>query len=256
MPTWSATQYLKFGDERTRPSRDLAGQIQVARPARIIDLGCGPGNSTEVLAQRWPEAQLTGLDNSARMIEAARLAKPRYRWVEADIAGWAVDGSSETFDVVFSNAALQWLPDHALLLPALLRRVAAGGALAFQMPAHNSPAHLLMRNLAASRGLNVADWYCHEPAFYYDVLSPSAERVDIWETEYVHVMDDAQGIVEWYRGTGLRPFLDALATDSERDRFTDEFLEGVREAYPKRTNGKVLFPFRRVFAIANIRAGG
>src|SRR5450432_2184634 len=232
MPTWNATQYLKFGDERTRPSRDLAARIDVVQPARVIDLGCGPGNSTDVLVQRWPGAEITGLDNSARMIEAARAAHQSahkaahqaahptrsspLRWVAADIAEWAAPEGGETsdgvFGVVFSNAALQWLPDHASLLPRLMRRVAPGGALAFQMPAPDSPAHRIMRALAAAIGLRVADWHCHEPAFYYDVLTPCAARVDLWETEYVHVMADAEAIVEWYRGTGLRPFLDALGT--------------------------------------------
>ena len=250
MSTWCAAQYLKFAEERTRPSRDLASRIDVSRPMSIIDLGCGPGNSTEVLAQRWPDAQVTGLDNSTKMIEAARSAHPEYRWVEADIAGWSANGAGERFDIVFSNAALQWLPDHAFLLPALLQRVGPGGAFAFQMPAHGSPAHRLMQTLARSRSLQVADWHCHEPAFYYDVLSLSAARVDLWETEYVHVMDDAEGIVEWYRGTGLRPYLGALPTESERERFLAEFLDGVRKTYPKQIDGKVLFPFRRLFAIA------
>jgi trans-aconitate 2-methyltransferase len=258
MPTWNATQYLKFGDERTRPSRDLAARIEVAQPARVVDLGCGPGNSTEVLAQRWPNAEIIGLDNSAAMIESARAAHQAppatrstpLRWLTADIAEWAAAEGGETFDVVFSNAALQWLPDHASLLPRLMRRVAPGGALAFQMPAHNSPAHRIMRAMAAEIALRVADWHCHEPAFYYDVLAACARRVDLWETEYVHVMADAKAIVEWYRGSGLRPFLDALGTAAERDRFAAEFLEGVKEAYPKRADGRVLFPFRRVFAVA------
>jgi trans-aconitate 2-methyltransferase len=262
MPTWNATQYLKFGDERTRPSRDLAGRIEVAQPARVIDLGCGPGNSTEVLAERWPDAEITGLDNSARMIESARTAHQAshptrstpLRWVAADIAAWATAEAGETFDVVFSNAALHWLPDHASLLPRLMRRVAPGGALAFQMPAHDAPAHHLMRGIArtmaAAFAWRVDDWHSHEPPFYYDVLAACARRVDLWQTEYVHVMADAEAIVEWYRGTGLRPFLDALGTDAERERFTGEFLEGLRDAYPKRADGRVLFPFRRVFAIA------
>jgi trans-aconitate 2-methyltransferase len=254
MPTWNAAQYLKFGGERTRPSRDLAARIEVAQPARVIDLGCGPGNSTEVLAQRWPGAAITGLDNSAKMIEAAWAAHPQYRFVAADIAQWAAAEGGETFDVVFSNAALQWVPDHASLLPRLMARVAPGGALAFQMPGHDSPAHRLMRSLANAIGLRVVDWHTHEPSFYYDVLAPgvtqTAARVDLWETEYLHVMADAEAIVEWYRGSGLRPFLDALGTGAEREQFEADFLDGLRKAYPKRPDQRVLFPFRRVFAIA------
>jgi len=249
MAAWSSAQYLKFAEERTRPSRDLAGRIEVARPARLIDLGCGPGNSTDVLAERWPGAEITGLDNSPAMIEAARAAHPARRWAAADIAQWAAGEDGETFDVVFSNAALQWLPDHAALLPRLLRRTRPGGALAFQMPSYDAPAHRLMRSLAVAFGLHVADWHSHDPGFYYDVLVPHCVRVDLWETEYQHVLAGAEGIVEWYRGTGLRPFLDALGTETERERFTGEFLQGVRDTYPKRADGRVLFPFRRVFGI-------
>jgi trans-aconitate 2-methyltransferase len=262
MPNWSATQYLKFGDERTRPSRDLAARIEGVNVRRVVDLGCGPGNSTAVLAERWPHAELTGLDNSPRMIEAARLAYPGWRWVESDIGQWAqgaqgaADGT-ERFDVIFSNAALHWVPDHAVLLPQLMARVAPGGVLAFQMPARDSPAHRLMRTMAASDlwrdslpAGRVVQWHSHQPAFYYDVLAPHASRLDLWETEYVHVMDDAAAIVEWYRGTGLRPYLDALNTEAERERFAGQYLEGILELYPRRADGRVLFPFRRVFAIA------
>jgi len=257
MPTWSATQYLKFGDERTRPSRDLAARIEVAKVRRVIDLGCGPGNSTEILAERWPDADITGLDNSPRMIEAARLAYPGWRWVERDIGQWASEGGPG-FDVVFSNAALQWVPDHAVLLPQLMAMVAPGGALAFQMPAQDSLAHRLMRTMAASElwrdslpAGRVVEWHSHQPDFYYDVLAPYASRVDLWETEYVHVMADAEAIVEWYRGSGLRPYLDALNTEAERERFAGQYLEGIRELYPRRGNGRVLFPFRRLFAIVS-----
>jgi trans-aconitate 2-methyltransferase len=260
MPNWSATQYLKFGDERTRPSRDLAARIEGVNVRRVVDLGCGPGNSTAVLAERWPHAEITGLDNSPRMIEAARLAYPGWRCVESDIGQWArgASGGGERFDVIFSNAALQWVPDHAVLLPQLMAMVAPGGALAFQIPAQDSPAHRLMRTMAGSDlwrdslpAGRVVEWHSHQPAFYYDVLAPHASRLDLWETEYVHVMDDAAAIVEWYRGTGLRPYLDALNTEAERERFAGQYLEGIPELYPRRGNGRVLFPFRRVFMIAS-----
>jgi trans-aconitate 2-methyltransferase len=260
MPTWSSTQYLKFGDERTRPSRDLAARIEAANVRRVIDLGCGPGNSTEVLAERWPDAEITGLDNSPRMIEAARLGYPGWRWVESDIGQWArgASGGGERFDVVFSNAALHWVPNHAVLLPQLMAMVAPGGALAFQIPAQDSPAHRLMRTMAASElwrhslaAGRVLEWHSHRPDFYYDVLAPCASRVDLWETEYVHVMADAEAIVEWYRGSGLRPYLDALNSEAERERFAGQYLEGIRELYPRRVDGRVLFPFRRVFAVVS-----
>jgi len=249
MPSWSPAQYLKFGDERTRPCRELAARVELAAPRQIVDLGCGPGNSTGVLAQRWPDAAITGLDNSPRMIEAARAERPALRWVAEDIGEWA-RANGDIFDLVFSNAALQWLPDHGSLLPQLMERVASRGALAFQMPAHDSPAHDLMRRMAAARQLQVNEWHSHDAAFYYDTLAPRSARVDVWTTEYQHVLPNAEGIVEWYRGTGLRPYLEALATGAERSQFEAELLAGLRALYPERADGRVLFPFRRIFAVA------
>ena len=263
MPSWNPGQYLKFAGERSRPCCDLAAQVYVPDAKRIIDLGCGPGNSTEVVARRWPNAEIIGFDSSAQMIESARNSQPGKRWVVGDISQWAAGASSEPaledpFDLVFSNAALQWVPDHAELLPRLLARLNPGGALAIQVPGNfDSPAHELMREIAISptwyRSFppgKVREWHVHDLPFYYDVLAPTAERVDFWETEYLHVMDNAEAIVEWYKGSGLRPFLDALATDEDRARFTAEYLDGITGMYAARDNGKVLFPFRRLFLIA------
>ncbi|HEY6330437.1 MAG TPA: methyltransferase domain-containing protein, partial [Blastocatellia bacterium] len=221
MPTWNPDQYLKFADERNRPCNDLAAQIRISNPGRIIDLGCGPGNSTAILAERWPDAVIVGLDSSASMIEAARAAYPEREWVVGNISGWAAagpGGSEESvaeglFDAVFSNAALQWVPDHAVLMPRLLNRVAQGGVLAIQMPANfDAPAHQAMRDIASSPrwsgsypGGRVKEWHVHNPEFYYDVMAPHASRIDFWRTEYIHVMAGAEDIVEWYKGTGLRP---------------------------------------------------
>ncbi len=252
MPTWNASQYLKFADERTQPCRDLAARVPLIRPRSIIDLGCGPGNSTQVLAERWPAAELSGLDNSAEMIAQARASYPDRHWTRANIAEWAKGG--ERYDVVFSNAALQWLPDHRNLFPSLMDRVAPGGALAVQMPGNwDAPAHVLMRNVAAQWAgtKEVREWFTHDLGFYYDVLAPHSARVDLWATEYIHVMDCAEGIVEWYKGTGLRPFLDALPAPADRDRFLATYLDAIREAYPPHDDGRVLFPFRRVFMVAS-----
>src|SRR5262249_37352599 len=158
-------------------------------------------------------------------------------------------------DVVFSNAALQWVPDHAALFPRLLEQVASGGALASQVPANlHAPAHRLMRELAAStewRGEfpagGVREWHVQEPGFYFDALAPHAALVDLWGTDYIQVMPSAEAIVDWYRGTGLRPFLDALATEADRQQFSADYLAAIREAYPSQQNGQVLFPFRRLF---------
>ena len=256
MPTWNPAQYLKFAEERTRPCRDLVGSIALDAPRRAIDLGCGPGNSTQVLAGRWPDADLTGLDTSAEMLEAARRAQPGRRWVQDDVARWAADGGDGAFDLVFSNCTLQWVPEHAVVYPQLLARVAAGGALAVQIPSPGV-SRRIEREMAASAAWRrwfpagrLATWHAHEPPFYYDLLAPRAARVDLWETEYFHVMPDADAIVEWYQGTGLRPYLEAIGDPADRERFLEEYREGIRAAYPQRSDGRVLFPFRRIFAIA------
>lgn len=254
MPTWDANLYLRFANERTQPSLDLIARINVANPQRIIDLGCGPGNSTAMLRGRWPEADITGLDNSTEMIAAASKSYPQEKWILADIASWVAD---EPHDIVFSNAALHWLPDHAVLFPRLLGQVADGGALAVQMPAHYAlPIHQIALEVA-----NDPEWRHRmdeainaitkeSPSFYYEVLQPVASHVDIWETLYYHIMESPQAIVDWFRGTGLRPFLEALETDAQRQRFEQMMLEGFTQAYPRQKDERVLFPFRRLFLVA------
>ena len=257
MPSWNADPYLKFAEERTQPSRDLLARIAVAAPRSVIDLGCGPGNSTALLAERWPNAAITGLDSSPAMIRAAERDYPASRWIIEDIAAWA-DRVENIFDIIFSNAALHWLPDHARLYPALLGHLAPGGVLAVQVPMNlDAPAHLAIRDLARTPAWasllppeGVREWHVHHPGFYYDLLSPLASRLDLWETEYTHVMQDAAAIAEWYKGTGLRPFLDALPTDTDRDNFLADYVDRVADAYPAQPDGRVLFPFRRFFLIA------
>jgi trans-aconitate 2-methyltransferase len=249
MPTWNADQYLKFGEDRIRPCHDLLNRIASQGVRRIVDLGCGPGNSTAVAAARWPAAEIAGLDNSSAMIDVARKDQPHRRWIFEDISSW-VSNAQDRFDLVFSNAALQWVPDHAALFPRLLDRVDAGGALAVQIPADfNALPHRLMRELSPA-GIQAKEWYSHEPSFYYDVLSGQAKSVDIWETIYQHVLANADDIVEWYKGSGLRPFLEAMPGETERDRFMTEYRTKIRDAYPSRADGKVLFPFRRLFIVA------
>ena len=266
MSGWNPNQYLKFAEERTEPCRDLAARIAVADVQRVIDLGCGPGNSTAVLRDRWPDAELTGLDNSSEMIERARRDHPLQRWIAGGISEWAAanwaaanDGANDgQFDVVFSNAALQWVDDHASLYPRLLSRVAPGGALAIQIPGNiDALPHRLMREVAATPAWRrrfppekVREWRHREMEFYYDVLAPAAARLDLWATEYLHILPDAEAIVEWYRGTGLRPFMEVLETDADRQRFAADYLESLRPHYTPRAAGGVLFPFRRIFLIA------
>jgi trans-aconitate 2-methyltransferase len=259
MPIWNPEQYLQFDEERSRPCRDLVARIDLPAPRSVIDLGCGPGNSTAVLAARWPDAAITGLDSSPEMIAAARERSPERQWIRGEIGHWArVPGPG--FDLVFSNAALQWVREQDAVFPGLLRRVRPGGALAVQMPSKwDSPAHRIMRELAASpvwahrmARAHEADWRTETAGYYYDVLAPLASRIDLWETEYLHVMDTVQDIVEWYRGTGLRPFLEALASEAERSAFIEEFTDRIRPHYLPRKNSKVLFPFRRMFLVAYV----
>jgi trans-aconitate 2-methyltransferase len=249
---WNPTQYLQFGDERTQPCRDLAHGVHLAKPGTIVDLGCGPGNSTEVLRKRWPEAQLTGLDNSREMLAKAQASNLAARWVFADIGEWAKE--TETFDLVFSNAALHWLLGHETLFPRLLERCT--GALAVQMPANTEgPAYRLIREMASSPAWNgalgsVPLWQAREVSFYYDLLAPRAAHLDLWTTQYIHVLPDAEAIVEWYKGSGLRPYLDSLPTEADRRRFLAQYLDGVRQDFKPQADGRVLFPFQRVFLIA------
>jgi trans-aconitate 2-methyltransferase len=254
MPSWSPTQYLKFEEERTRPCRDLVARIGLENPQRVIDLGCGPGNSTAVLAQRWPHATITGIDFSEEMILAAREKYPQGKWEQGDVAQWI---ATDPVDLVFSNAALQWVSDHGVVVPHLSRQVGRGGALAWQVPANgDAAAHHLMRELAASESWRrhftepVREWFVHDLSFYYDLLAPITARLDLWSTKYLHVMESPAAIVEWYRGTGLRPFLDRIADDSERERFLSDYLREIEQAYPQRSDGRVLFPFLRQFVIA------
>lgn len=254
MPTWDANVYLQFAGERAQPALDLIARIRLPDPARIMDLGCGPGNSAAMLRARWPGADITGLDSSAEMIAAATQAYPEGQWILEDAASWTAE---TPFDLVFSNAALQWLPDHARLFPHLLAQVAPGGAFAVQMPAHfQSSMHQVILEVAED-----ASWRSRmdaprnaltreSPAFYYDLLQPLASRLDLWETEYYHVLDGPQSIVEWFRGTGLRSYLEALETEEQRQRFEQRVLEGYTRAYPRQGDGRILFPFRRLFLIA------
>ena len=253
MPTWDATLYLRFEQERIQPAIDLAARIGLDSPSQIVDLGCGPGSSTAVLARRWPRAVLTGIDSSQTMLAAARRDYPHWDWVATDISTWE---AHPPVDLVFSNAALQWVPDHARQFKRLLDQVAPGGAFAAQVPESHAPAHDLMRELAASERWRNAftspprTWHSHSSEFYYDVLSSHAAHVELWRTEYLHVLDSPDGVVEWYRGSGLRPWLDALPNDDERQRFLADYRRLLKPHFLPRTDGRVLFPFPRLFIVA------
>jgi len=256
MPAWDPNLYLKYANERARPAADLIAQIHLEAPRQIIDLGCGPGNSTEQLRTRWPQAALTGIDNSPEMLAEAKAKHPDWQWVLGDIESWKPEPE---VDLIFSNAAFHWVPGHATLFRSLMGGVAEGGALAAQMPNNfHSAAHGVIQEVAASgdprwsKELASAPgtFTVQPPAFYYDVLRKHARRVDIWETEYQHVMDGPKAIFDWIRSTGMRPYLDRLADNEQRQLFEEMCLEGFQEAYPPNDQGKSLFPFRRMFIIA------
>jgi trans-aconitate 2-methyltransferase len=254
MPRWDSDKYLKFANERTQPAIDLLARVAVDTPRTVADLGCGPGNSTALPHERWPAAAIVGVESSPEMLNAARSAHPDWTWQLGDIATWTPPAPC---DVVFSNAALQWVPDHARVVPHLMAQVAPGGALAAQIPAHvNSPVHQAMlavardpawrdRMHAATTAITV-----ETPSVYYDMLQPLASRIDLWVTEYQHILDGPAAVIDWMGGTGLRPFLQALADDAERSRFEAMLLSAVTSGYPRQADGRVLFPFRRLFVVA------
>jgi trans-aconitate 2-methyltransferase len=251
--TWNPEQYLSFADHRTRPAIDLLGRIALKSPARVADLGCGPGNSTALLVESWPGAAVTGVDSSAAMLATARTSGIRASWLQADLADWT---PALPFDLLFSNAALHWLPDHAQLLPRLFAQVAPGGVLAVQMPRNfGAPSHALLLELAAAEpwaGRLEAALLREpvaSPAWYYDLLAPSAPGLDIWETEYLHVLDGDDPVLAWNRGTVLRPVRAALKPD-ELAAFEADYARRLRAAYPRRSDGRTLFPFRRLFIVA------
>ena len=254
MTSWDPSNYLRFGEKRTRPAVDLASRIALDAPTTVIDLGCGPGNSTQVLRQRWPGARVCGLDSSPEMIASAKQSHPDQEWILAGIEDWS---AGTPYDVVFSNAALQWVCDHVSLTRRLFSQVAPGGVLAFQIPSSAySPVRSLIHEIAQDEAWGSrmdearAALTMEEPHFYYDALAPQADSVDIWETEYYHVMESPFAIVEWMSSTGLRPFLNALDSDEEKQHFVALLTEHATEAYPMRSDGRVLFPFRRTFVIA------
>ncbi len=249
MPTWNPGLYLKFGAERTRPSLDLCARVP-GSPRRILDLGCGPGNSTAVLRGRWPGAELAGLDSSPEMVAQARAGHPGGTWILADATRWRPE---RPYDLVFSNAVLQWLPDHARLIPGLMDWIAPGGCLAVQMPAAGTVLRETMADVAGSarwrQALAGAEGALnfHPAPFYYDLLAP---RVDLWETVYYHSMASHQALVEWYEGTGMRPFLERLPDEAARAAFKADVLEAVRGVFAPAADGRVVMPFRRLFFVA------
>jgi trans-aconitate 2-methyltransferase len=250
---WDTALYLKFEDERTQPARDLLARVRGAA-RRIIDLGCGPGTSTQLLAARYPDAHILGIDNSEQMLAAARVRLPTVVFEKQEISAWR---PSIRPDLIFANAALQWLPNHHELIPRLMSFLAEGGRLAIQMPDNRQePSHALMRMVAADgpwadRLVPVAKTRGLIGIYsdYYHWLKPLSASVEIWQTTYVHPLPGVGAVVDWFRGSGLRPFLNPL-DECEREQFIERYMRGLADAYPTESDGRLLFLYPRLFAIA------
>ncbi len=252
MSDWQPNQYLKFKDDRTQPSIDLVNRIEVDSPKRIIDIGCGPGNSTKILKDRWPDAEIIGLDNSKAMLEKAQTTDSSIEWVlmdsNADLSEFG------KFDIIFSNAALQWMPEHEVLIPKLFEMLNEGGVIAIQVPSvKHLPIYAEIQNL-----IKEGRWspYFEAPPIYpkhfsfphfYDIISSLSKTLKAWQTDYITILNSHDDVVEWYKGTALRPFLNMIPDEALQAEFCSDYREKIVEAYPMEKDGKVLLPFTRIF---------
>ncbi len=252
--TWNAEQYLVFEDERTRPARDLLARVPLDQAARVVDLGCGPGNSTELLVERFGHHAVCGLDSDDDMLEKARARLPQTPFVKADLASWRPEGP---VDLLYANAVFQWLPDHLDLLATLMESLGPGGVLAVQMPDNlGEPSHVAMEETGADgpwapafEGGRIRRARLPAPAEYLQRLQGLSASIDGWHTVYYHPMTDAQAIVDWVEGTGLRPYLAAVAPEY-RDAFRAAYLKRIDAAYPPMADGRRLLAFPRLFVVA------
>jgi len=255
---WNPQQYLKFSGHRLRPAVDLLMRIPEFPVRRVADLGAGAGNVTRLLRERWPDAVVVGVEGSAEMVAAGRKAAPDVEWLQQDLGSWR---PAQTYDVVYSNAALHWLGDHETLFPRVMEQVEPGGILAVQMPRNfGAPSHTLVAETVRNgpwRGRLehlVTPAPVREPGFYHNLLTPQSEDIDIWETEYLQVLQGENPVKEWTKGTWLTQFLDALEGQDEKAAFEAAYGERVAKAYPRNSMGQTLFPFRRLFIVAQRKA--
>ncbi len=253
--TWDPQRYLNFVGPRLRPALDLLSRVDLEAPKSVVDLGCGPGNVTPYLCQRWPKAQVFGVDRSPEMLTSARASMPDQHWIEADAATWQ---PTTPADLIYSNAALHWLPDHDQLFPRLLSLLAPGGVLAVQMPRNFSrPTHQLVYEAAQQSGVYTYIKHLfrppptHPPEVYYEALADHCAALDIWETNYIQVLSGDNPVAEWTAGSWLRPFTNAL-DEPDRSRFVTCYRNLIRQAYPARNNGHTLLPYLRLFLIAKV----
>lgn len=251
---WNPDLYLKYGNERTQPAIDLISKINVGfQPLTILDVGCGPGNSSQALLKRWPDAKLIGIDNSLSMIEKAKADYPDNTWIVADASDF---NPGTKYDIVFSNATIQWIPNHEILFKKLSGMANSGGVLAIQVPRFDKmPLSKAILSVAGKskwreriKGCSELFTY-HDYKYYYDLLSTDYKSVELWQTDYLHILKSQYSIIEWIRSTGLKPYLDCLK-DEDKPLFEDEVLQEIKQYYPLQNNGKVVFPFKRLFMIA------
>ncbi|MDO9417234.1 trans-aconitate 2-methyltransferase [Pararhizobium sp.] len=255
---WSASQYLKFENERTRPARDLLDQVPQLPKGGLYDLGCGPGNSTELIARRFPGEPVTGIDSDDDMLAAAKKRLPELEFLKADIGGWTPPAPAA---LLYANALFQWIPDHLGVLVRLMDGLSPAGVLAVQMPDNlDADSHRLMEDMARSPrwrqfydGFTLARATLPAPSAYIERLGGKAAFVTVWHTTYYHQLDNAASIVEWVKGTGLRPYLDHLPPET-RDGYLADYLAEITSAYPAMADGRVLLPFKRLFVVA-VKAG-
>ncbi|RZA11595.1 MAG: trans-aconitate 2-methyltransferase [Lysobacteraceae bacterium] len=254
MLDWNPALYRRYEDERTRPAAELLARVPLSAADHVVDLGCGPGNSTELLVARFPQARITGIDNSESMLQSARERLPGVDFLLTDIATWQPAAPPQ---LIYANAALQWVTGHDALFPRLFSLLAPGGVLAVQMPDNlDEPSHRLMREVAAEPAWSEAIGDASKLraprlpiAHYYDLLAPLAASVDAWHTIYQHRMESAQAIVDWVRATGLKPFVDRLTAPLQAG-YLAEYLRRIDAAYAPRADGRRLLAFPRLFLVA------
>ena len=253
MADWNSAQYLKFKAQRTQPAVDLAARIDI-NPSEIIDIGCGPGNSTRVVKNRFPNARAVGADTSENMLETARRDNPDCEFIRLD-AGGDLSEFSGKFDLVFSNACIQWIPNHSALLPKLFSMLKSGGELAVQVPVNfDEPIQKIVESTASSEKWcekfpNPRIFYTLTEGEYFDIISDLTSDFEMWKTIYFHRMPSIDSIIEWYKSTGLKPYLEVLS-DAEKADFTNDVKREIEKAYPAQKNGEIIFRFPRLFFIA------
>lgn len=250
---WNPQQYLTFEDHRLRPALDLLGGIPLEVPKTVVDLGCGTGNVTRIIQERWPSAKVVGLDSSTEMLRKAREADSKIEWQQKAIDDWQ---PKQKPDVIYSNASLHWLGGHETLFPRLMSYLKLGGYLAVQMPGNfSAPTHTLVYETARSGPWKerleplIKPPPVMDPTDYYRILVPYSEQLDIWETTYIQALEGENPVAEWTKGTWLKPFLDALE-EPEKAQFEAQYRRRILQAYPPGLNGKTLLPFRRIFVVA------